>query len=145
MIKVGAILLISSGMLLAQGAHFLHRLEAQEGGMQSPRTFVGQIMDSKCATLGSHDPTMKTLGAKDAHDCTLRCAKDGSFVLYSAENKTVYQLNDQEKPARFAGQDVKISGSYEKASQTIMIVSIEALNPESPKSVSAPALRNLTE
>jgi hypothetical protein len=137
MIKAGAILLLSSSMLLAQSAHFPHRLETQGGDARPPSTFVGQIMDSKCATVGSHDPTMKNLGAKDARECTLRCAKDGSFVLYNPENKMVYQLNDQEKPVRFAGQNVKISGSYEKASQTIVIVSIDAVNPESPKAVSA--------
>ena len=27
-------------------------------------SFVGQVMDSKCATTGSHETTMKRLGAK---------------------------------------------------------------------------------
>jgi hypothetical protein len=144
-IKAGAILLVSSSMLFAKSAILLHRLETQGRDARPTTTFTGQIMDSKCGTVGSHDPTMKNLGAKDAHECTLRCAKDGSFVLYSAENKMVYQLNDQEKPVRFAGQNVRISGSYEKASQTIVIVSIDAVNLESPKSVFAGDLSESTQ
>jgi hypothetical protein len=87
--------------------------------------FVGQIMDSKCATTGTHEANMKKLGAKDARDCTLECAKNGSFVLYDPSTKTVYQLNNQEKPARYAGERVKISGQYDDWSQTIEIESIE--------------------
>lgn len=82
-------------------------------------------MDSKCATAGSHDLMMKKLGAKDARDCTLKCAKNGSFVLYDPDTKTVYQLDDQKKPMSFAGQKVRVSGPYDEKSQTIAIESIE--------------------
>ena len=94
-------------------------------------TFVGQIMDSKCGTSGSHESNMKRLNAKDARECTLKCAKDASFVLYDPVSKTVYQLNDQEKPVRFAGEKVRISGMYDDWSQTIMIESIEAASKAS--------------
>ena len=96
-----------------------------QSGIQPIASFVGQVMDSKCATTGSHEPTMKRLEAKDTRECTLKCAKDGSFVLYDPETKTVYQLNDQEKPSRFAGEKVKVSGQYDQWSQTIEIESIE--------------------
>ncbi len=82
-------------------------------------------MDSKCATSGTHEPTMKKVDAKDARECTLKCVRDASFVLYDPGTKTVYQLNDQEKPAPFAGQKVIISGMYDSWSQTIEIESIE--------------------
>jgi hypothetical protein len=94
-------------------------------GSQRIASFVGQIMDSKCARTGSHETNMKKLGAKDARECTMKCAKDGSFVLYDSASKTVYQLNDQEKPVPFAGQRVRISGQYDDWSQTIEIESIE--------------------
>ena len=68
---------------------------------------------------------MKKLDAKDARDCTLKCGKNGSFVLYDPGTKTVYQLNNQEKPVRYAGERVKISGQYDDWSQTIEIESIE--------------------
>ena len=82
-------------------------------------------MDSKCATTGSHESNMKKLDAKDARDCTMKCAKNGSFVLYDTGTKTVYQLSNQEKPVPFAGERVRISGRYDDWSQTIDIESIE--------------------
>jgi hypothetical protein len=131
-IAAGALGITMSLVVAHTGLRLRH--SALQGGDTHPAsTFVGQIMDSKCAIVGSHDPTMKNLGAKDERDCTMRCAKDGSFVLYNAESKTVYQLNDQEKPVRFAGQRVKISGSYDKTAQTIVIESIEAAAPDSQK------------
>ncbi len=96
-----------------------------QNSSQRMASFVGHIMDSKCATTGSHESTMKKLGAKDARECTLKCAEDGSLVLYDSETKTVYQLNDQKRPVRFAGERVKISGLYDEWSQTIEIESIE--------------------
>jgi hypothetical protein len=88
-------------------------------------SLVGVIMDSKCAITGSHDPIMTQLGAKDARDCTLKCARSGSFELLDPETKAVYQLNDQRKPKRYAGKKVKISGPYDENSQTIEIDTIE--------------------
>jgi hypothetical protein len=35
--------------------------------------------------------------------------------------KTIYELDDQQKPARFAGQKVKVTGTYDKATQTIHV------------------------
>jgi len=98
----------------------------QQNGTRKAGTFSGQIMDSKCATTGSHEANMKRLAAKDARECTQQCAKDGSFILYDPHTKTVYQLADQVKPAPFAGQTVKISGQYDDWSQTIEIESIAA-------------------
>jgi len=112
-------------VLLASSLYIPTRMLENHSWPQRTASFVGEIMDSKCATTGSHDPIMKQLGAKDARDCTLKCAKDGSFVLYDSDTKTVYQLNDQQKPMRFAGQKVRISGSYDQQSQTIEIDSIE--------------------
>jgi len=96
-----------------------------QGGSQRMASFVGQIMDSKCGTTGSHETNMKRLNATDARECTLKCAKDASFILYDPVSKIVYQLNDQEKPVRFAGEKVRISGRYDDWSQTIAIESIE--------------------
>jgi hypothetical protein len=125
-IKLGMMLILIS----ARPQTWVGGLALQGGGSRPTATFVGQIMDSKCSTVGSHEPMMKKLGAKDARDCTLRCAKDGSFVLYDSDTKMVYQLNDQEKPVRYAGQKVKISGTYDKWTQTIDIDSIDAANSD---------------
>ncbi len=96
------------------------------GGAKGSKTFTGEIMDSPCANMGSHEMMMKSVGAKDAKECTLNCAKgNAKFVLYDAATKTVYQLDDQEKPKDFAGQKVKITGTVDKASKTIHIATIE--------------------
>ena len=90
-------------------------------------SLVGVIMDSKCAVTGSHHPIMKQVGAKDARDCTLKCARDGSFELYDPDTMDVYQLDDQQKPQAFAGVKVRVSGVYEEKSQTIEVDTIEAV------------------
>jgi hypothetical protein len=132
MLRAGAILFLLASVLSPRGWLGLANFREQGGGPQALSTFEGQIMDSKCAAAGTHDPMMKKLNAKDARDCTLRCAKDASFVLYNSDSKTVYQLNDQSKPVRFAGQKVRISGTYEKESQTIVVGSIDGVSPDSP-------------
>jgi uncharacterized protein DUF5818 len=96
---------------------------------QRSLNLLGQIMDSRCAIDGSHDKMMSQNGTKDVRDCTLECAKKGgSFVLYDPDTKTVYQLDDQEKPEKFAGQRVRVSGTYEQSSKTIHVQSVEAAN-----------------
>lgn len=101
--------------------------DAQGADSQRTLNLVGEIMDSRCAIEGSHDKMMKQNGTKNAKDCTLQCAKTGgSFVLIDPETKTVYQLDDQEKPVRFAGQRVRISGTYDEPSKTMHIESIES-------------------
>src|SRR2546427_4874819 len=93
---------------------------------QRSLNLVGEIMDSRCAIDGSHDKMMRQNGTKNAKDCTLQCAKTGgSFVLIDPENKTVYQLDDQQKPAGFAGQRVCVSGTYDEPSKTMHIESIQ--------------------
>jgi hypothetical protein len=78
---------------------------------QRSLNLVGEIMDSRCAIEGSHEKMMRQNGLKNAKDCTLKCAKKGwSFVLIDPEAKTVYQLDDQQRPEPFAGQRVRVSG-----------------------------------
>lgn len=92
------------------------------------KTFTGEIMDNMCAAAGSHKgmEDMFHIG-DDARKCTLECvAKGGKFVLYAAATKTIYQLDDQEKPKKFAGQKVKVTGKYDRKTETIRVVRIEA-------------------
>lgn len=94
---------------------------------QRSLNLVGEIMDSRCAIDGSHDKMMQQNGTKNARDCTLQCAKSGgSFVLFDQETKSVYQLDDQQKPERFAGQRVRVSGTYDEPSKTMHVESIES-------------------
>lgn len=99
----------------------------QQGDVRKSLNLVGQIMDSRCAIDGSHDKMMRQNGMKNAKECTLQCAKSGgSFVLFDPETKAVYQLDDQQKPEGFAGQRVRVSGTYDESSKTMHIESIQA-------------------
>lgn len=91
-------------------------------------TFTGEITDSSCAAMGSHEMMLKSEGAKDAKDCTLKCVKMGSkFVLYNPATKTTYQLDDQTKPEQFAGEQVKVTGTLDSSTGTIHVESIQAV------------------
>ncbi len=91
------------------------------------RTFTGEIMDSACANMGNHDAGYKMTNTHTPKDCTLECVKAGSkFVLYNSATKTAYQLDDQNKPKEFAGQKVKIIGTYNTSTKTIHVEKIEA-------------------
>jgi hypothetical protein len=90
------------------------------GYAQQSMTFACEIMDSDCAMMGSHpDP--------DAKMCTVDCVKMGSkYVLYSAADKTAYQLDDQKRPVAFAGKKVSVTGTLDKATKTIHVTAIKA-------------------
>ena len=99
------------------------------------KTFKGEIMDSQCSMSGSHAMMLKKegMGDKDSNDpmakkmCTAKCVKmGGKYVLFDASKKKVYALDDQTKPAEFAGQNVKVKGTYDKASKTIHVSSIKS-------------------
>jgi len=92
------------------------------------KTFTGEIMDSSCAKMGSHQEMMKMHeDIKTAKACTLGCVKmGGKFVLFDPATKTTYQLDDQQKPTQFAGEKVKVTGTYDKATGTIHVVNIQS-------------------
>lgn len=99
------------------------------------RTFTGEIMDSQCAKNASHEMMLKKEGMGDKNPgdpmvkkmCTTNCVKmGGKYVLFDATAKAVYQLDDQTKPADFAGGNVKITGTLDKATKTIHVTNIEA-------------------
>jgi Protein of unknown function (DUF5818) len=94
----------------------------------SPQTFKGEIMDSMCAGMGSHDQMLNpTKGPKNARECTLECVKMGAkYVLYDRASKTTYQLDDQTKPEQFAGQQVQVTGTYNAGTSTIHVENIQA-------------------
>lgn len=106
-------------------------LTAQQ--QQKNQTFTGEIMDSQCAMNSSHAEMLKKegMGDKDPNDpmvkkmCTQNCVKmGGKYVLFNAENKAVYQLDDQKKPEDFAGERVKVKGILDKATNTIHVQNI---------------------
>jgi hypothetical protein len=87
-------------------------------------TFTGEIMDSQCAQMGSHESMIKQEGAKNATECSDACVKaGGKYVLYDAATKAVYQLDDQAKAKEFSGQKVTVMGS--KSGKSIHVSSIK--------------------
>ena len=89
-------------------------------------TFNGEIMDSQCAKGGGHESMFKKEGTNDPKACTEACIKmGGKYVLFKAD-KTFYQLDDQKKPAPFAGQKVQVTGTLDKATKTIHVTDIKA-------------------
>jgi type 1 fimbria pilin len=113
--------------VLALTAFMLVGVGAYAAPKSANRTFNGEIMDSACANMGNHDAGYKMSNTHTPKDCTLECVKSGSkFVLYNSAAKTAYQLDDQQKPREFAGQKVKVIGTYDTGSKTIHVEKIEA-------------------
>jgi hypothetical protein len=89
-------------------------------------TFTGQIMDSQCADMGSHDNMMKGENASNAKDCAIKCVKKGGkYALYDPAAKKAYALDNQKKAGAFAGQTVTITGKLDSSSDSIQIKEIQ--------------------
>jgi hypothetical protein len=98
---------------------------ARQQQNNTPLAYIGEIMDSRCAAQGSHDAVMAKEGTKTGKDCALMCIQGGAkFVLYSADTKSSFNLDDQEKPRDYAGEKVTIVGTYDGETKTIHIQSI---------------------
>ena len=95
--------------------------------MAADQTFSGEIMDSACAKAGSHAKMIDSGKMKDGKSCTTGCVKGGAkYVLYDSAKKTAYELDDQTKPADFAGDKVKVMGTLDKTTKTIHVTDIKA-------------------
>ena len=83
-------------------------------------TFTGTITDNMCAKLGHSHMRM---GPTDA-ECVIACvmAHDATYVLYDGKN--VYTLSDQKAPEKFAAQNVRVTGTLEAKTKTILVDSI---------------------
>ena len=93
---------------------------------QKESTFSGEISDRYCAKANSHEMMMKRHSVQTIEDCIPACVKaGGKYVLFDTANKTVYELDDDQKPASFARQKVKITGTLDKATHTIHVTNIE--------------------
>ena len=91
------------------------------------RTFTGEIMDSQCADMASHDNMMKGEGATNAKECTIACVKKGgTYSLYVPAAKQSYKLDNQKKAAAFAGQKVTVTGSVDSSGDSIKVANIQA-------------------
>jgi hypothetical protein len=83
------------------------------------RSFTGVITDSMCGA--NHKMMHVSPDTKCVAEC-VRASRTVRFVLL--DGKTVYQLSDQQAPAKFAGQKVKITGIA--SGNGIQVANIEA-------------------
>lgn len=96
-------------------------------GKDKNATFEGNIMDKQCAQMGSHDDMMKAEGANNAKECALKCTKNGDkFALLDTKTKKVLIIEDEKKVKEFAGEHVKITGSYDDDSGVLNVKTISA-------------------
>jgi len=87
---------------------------------EDAKTYVGVITDTMCAA--DHTPMKVAPDAK----CVTDCVGDGKTFQYALLNgKTVYRLSDQETPARFAGQTVKVTGILYSKTNILKVQRIE--------------------
>jgi uncharacterized DUF497 family protein len=114
--KVAAIGMLGL-LILAVG---LSAQKTPDSSVQGREIFTGVITDSLCAE-GHHIDAIKY-----EKNCVLTCVKfeDAQFVLYNAETKRDYKLDDQQQPKAFAGQEVIVIGSYDKASNAIRVIQV---------------------
>jgi hypothetical protein len=84
-----------------------------------PATFTGVITDTLC---GRSHAMMK---APSDEACVKMCVKgSGEYALF--DGKDILKLSDQKLPAKFAGQRVKVTGTYDAQARRIKVASIEA-------------------
>jgi hypothetical protein len=104
-------------------------LYASQSDSNNISIFTGEIMDSLCAKAGSHDQMMhdmKSMGS-DKSSCSAQCIRLGAkYVLYDSAKQAIFQLDDQDKAAEFAGHKVQVSGTLQKTK--IKVASISAAN-----------------
>ncbi|MGE5570696.1 MAG: DUF5818 domain-containing protein [Rhodospirillales bacterium] len=84
------------------------------------RTFTGVITDTMCG--GDHE----AMNVSPDPECVLQCVrhdKNNKFALYDGKN--VYTLSDQQTPAKYAGQQVKVTGTLYEKTKIIKVDSIE--------------------
>jgi hypothetical protein len=125
------ILTVCLGLLLA--TPLTQAQPKDQPGKANAQTFSGEIMDSLCAKDGTHEKMMdemKSMG-RDKNTCATKCAQLGSkYVLFDADKKTIYGLDDQDKAEAFAGQRVRVLGTLAK--NKIKIENIEATGGQIP-------------
>lgn len=84
------------------------------------RTFTGRITDTMC---GDRHGMVK--GQPD-DACVRMCVKGTSSEYALFDGKTVLRLSDQKTAARFAGRQVKVTGTYNEKTRTVKVLSMEA-------------------
>jgi hypothetical protein len=102
--------------LLIVSVFALASLSAAQGN----QTFVGTITDDMCAKEGHAQMRM---GPTDA-ECTTACVAAHGAAYVLADGKNVYTLSDQKTPEKFAGKNVRVTGTLDAKTKAIHVVSM---------------------
>jgi len=87
---------------------------------EASKTYVGIMTDTMCKT--DHAAMRVTPDTK----CVRDCVGDGKTYKYAwTDGKVTYTLSDQESPAKFAGEKVKITGVLYAKTQILKVERIE--------------------
>ena len=90
---------------------------------QDNKTYVGVITDTMC---GASHAAMKV--SPDSK-CVKDCVRDGKTFQYALlDGKNLYKLSDQDTPAKFAGQKVKVTGVLYTKTHILKVTRIDAVN-----------------
>jgi len=90
---------------------------------EGSQAYVGVVTDTMCA--GDHAAMKVTPDAK----CVKECVRDGKAFQYALlHGARIYKLSDQETPARFAGQKVKVTGVLYTKTNVLKVERIDASN-----------------
>ena len=81
-------------------------------------TFTGVITDTMC---GAKHGMMK--GQPD-DQCVKLCAK-GQYVYALFDGTNIFKLSDQKAPAKFAAQNVVVTGTLNEKTKTIKVTAVE--------------------
>ena len=87
----------------------------------APRKFTGKITDDMCSRA---DHRKMQMGSDDA-ECTIACVRAHGALYVLWDGKRAYELSDQNRPEKFAGKKVTVSGTLD-AKGVIQVASISA-------------------
>ena len=89
-------------------------------GAEPSKVFTGVITDTMCGAK-PHSSMMKD---KTDAECTRICAHGSSqYALY--DGTMVIKLSDQKTSEKFAGQRVRVTGTYNEKSKVLKVVAME--------------------
>lgn len=89
---------------------------------QPSKAYIGIVSDSMCRI--DH----KSMGTADERKCVLDCVGDGKTYKFAlVVGNDAYLLSDQQTPAKFAGQKVRVTGVLYAKTKILKVDKIEAV------------------
>jgi len=91
--------------------------------LEPAKEFGGVITDTMCGAK-PHASMMKD---KSDAECVRICTR-GSYAYALVSGGSVMKLSDQKTSEKYAGQKVRVTGTYDEKSKTLRVVSIAPEN-----------------